>query len=163
MTVVSTLLVATSTAARAADAPATPTKKAVPAKKGKPAGGGAAKKAAPKTVKESISGPEVRNFREFCDQWMQKLRDRETYNTANIAWETRDGKVSGEYVAYATDCTCIAREDPGKDPIGKITYRETRYRREGATPTAALAAPGTIIEQTDVTEIFRFGKGRWQY
>ena len=75
----------------------------------------------------------------------------------------RDGKVSGEYVAYGTDCTCIAREDPGKDPIGKITYREVRYRREGATQTEALAASGTIIEQSDVTEIFRFGKGRWQY
>ena len=160
---VSTLLIATSPPARAADAPAAPATKAAPAKKGKAAGGGAAKKAARATVKETISGPEVRNFREFCDLWMQKLRDRETYNTAHIAWETRDGKVSGEYMSYGTDCTCIAREDPGKDPIGKITYREVRYRREGATPTEALAAPGTIVEQSDVTEIFRFGKGRWQY
>jgi hypothetical protein len=110
-----------------------------------------------------LSGPEVRNFQAFCDEWMQKLRDRETYNTAHIAWETHDGRVNGEYVGYGTERTCIAREEAGKDPIGKITYRETRYRREGATTAEALAVPGTILEQTDVTEIFRFGKGHWQY
>jgi hypothetical protein len=112
---------------------------------------------------EILNGPQVRNFQAFCDEWMQKLRDRETYNTAHIAWETHDGRVSGEYVGYGTENTCIAREEPGKDPIGKITYRETKYRREGATTAAALAVPGTILEQTDTTEIFRFGKGRWQY
>jgi hypothetical protein len=108
-------------------------------------------------------GQEIRGFRAFCDSWMQKLRDRETYNTAHIAWEKRAGSVVGEHVAYSRECTCTAREEPGKDPIGKITYRETRYRREGATPAEALAAPGTIVEHSDVTEIFRFAKGRWQY
>jgi len=112
---------------------------------------------------EGVSGPEVRNFQAFCDEWMQKLRDRETYNTSHITWDTHDGRVSGDYVGYDTKCTCIAREEPGKDPIGKITYRETRYRREGASESAALAAPATAVEQSDVTEIFRFGKGRWQY
>jgi hypothetical protein len=126
--------------------------------KGKPA---ASKKAG--GVTETISGPEVKGFRAFCDSWMQKLRDREVYNTAHIAWENREGLVVGEHVAYGQDCECIARQEPGKDPIGKITYRETRYRRQGATPADALAAPGTIIEHSDVTEIFRFGKGRWQY
>ncbi len=112
---------------------------------------------------ETVSGPQVRGFQEFCDGWMQKLRDRETYNTANIAWETRDGLVSGEYVAYETECECVAREEPGKDPIGKITYREKKFRRRGSTQAEALASPGTLIEQTDVTEIFRYAKGRWQY
>lgn len=123
--------------------------------------GAATAAAAPAT--ESVSGPQVRGFQEFCDGWMQKLRDRETYNTAHIAWENRDGAVSGEHVAYGTECTCIAREEPGKDPIGKITYREMRYQRQGANPTAALAAPGALVEQTDVTEIFRYAKGHWQY
>ncbi len=132
----------------------------------KGAKGGAAKAATgakTTTPAEAVSGPEVRNFQAFCDEWMQKLRDRETYNTSHIAWDTHDGSVSGEYVGYDTKCTCIAREAPGKDPIGKITYRETRYRRAGASESAALAAPATAVEQSDVTEIFRFGKGRWQY
>lgn len=127
----------------------------------------AAATAAPKTgmdaVKEIVEGEDVRGFREFCDSWMQKLRERDTFNVAHIAWKTDAGRVSGEYVGYGTDRTCSAREEPGKDPIGKIGYREIRYRREGATQAAAMAAAGTIVEQTDVTEIFRYAKGRWQY
>ena len=113
----------------------------------------------------AVSGPEVLDFRAFCDSWMQKLRDRETYNTEHIAWEDedQDGLVVGEHVTYGRDCGCVARQEPGKDPIGKITYREIRYRRRGATPAEALSAPGTILEQSDVTEIFRYAKGRWQY
>jgi hypothetical protein len=120
-------------------------------------------KAAVPAVIEALSGPEVRNFQAFCDEWMQKLRERERYNSSHIAWEAHAGRVSGEYVGYDTHCTCVAREEPGKDPIGKITYRETRYKREGTTETDALAEPSTVLEQSDVTEIFRYGKGRWQY
>lgn len=120
-----------------------------------PAGGDA--------VSASAGGAEVLGFRAFCDSWMQKLRERDAYNTGRIVWETRDGQVVGEHVAYGKDCTCTARAETGKDPIGKITYRETRYRRQGVTPAEALAAPGTILEHSDVTEIFRYAKGRWQY
>ena len=120
-------------------------------------------KAVVATVTQTASGPDVKGFRAFCDSWMQKLRERETYNTAHIAWETREGQVSGEYVGYETDCKCAAREQPGKDPVGTITYREKKWRRRGATQAEALASEGTLIEQTDVTEIFRYAKGRWQY
>ncbi len=112
---------------------------------------------------ETIEGEDVRDFRGFCDAWMAKLRDRNAYNEAHIAWDAKDGQVTGEYVGYGSDRTCSAREEPGQVPIGKITYREVRYRRQGATPAAAMAGAGTIVEQTDVTEIFRFAKGRWQY
>jgi hypothetical protein len=140
----------------AADAPA---KKAATAKKDVPAGGSAATAA----IKEVLQGEDVRDFRSFCDEWMGKLRTRDRDNVASIKWENRDGQVVGEHVGYGTERTCVAREAPGKDPIGKITYREIRYRREGKDPATALAATGTIVEQTDVTEIFRFAKGRWQY
>jgi hypothetical protein len=131
-----------------------------------------AKKAAPKkaaaakpvpTLKAMVEGEDVRDFRTFCDEWMGKLKDRTTYNTAHIPWTKGGAGVTGEYVSYGTERTCVAREEPGKDPIGKITYREIKYRKEGATEAAAMAGVGTIVEQTDVTEIFRYGKGRWQY
>jgi hypothetical protein len=107
--------------------------------------------------------PEIKGFRAFCDIWMQKLRDRETYNTSHIIWDRRDGQVTGEHVGYGSESRCEAHQESGKDPIGTITYREMRYRRQGATPAEALAAPGTIVEQSDVTEIFRYAKGAWQY
>jgi hypothetical protein len=143
----------------AAEAKAAPTKNPA-AKKA------TAKKPVPmkEAVKELVEGEDVREFRAFCDSWMQKLGERNTYNVAHITWEkSGDGGVVGEYISYGTDRTCIAREEPGKDPIGKITYREIKYRRQGAQQAAAMAAVPTIVEQTDVTEIFRYAKGRWLY
>lgn len=155
-------LVAASAVA-AADAPAAkkPAKAAAKKGGGKPA---ATKAVTPKeAVKAMVEGEDVRDFRAFCDTWMAKLQERNAYNTAHIAWSKGGAGVVGEYLSYGTDRTCIAREEPGKDPIGKITYREIKYRKEGATETAAMGAAGTIVEQTDVTEIFRYAKGRWQY
>jgi hypothetical protein len=153
--VAAVLGLATVAGAAAADEPVT---KAAAAKEAP-----GAENAGTAAIKEMLQGEDVRGFRSFCDEWMGKLRARDRDNVAQIKWESRDGQVVGEHVAYGTERTCVAREAPGKDPIGKITYREIRYRREGKDPTAALAATGTILEQTEVTEIFRFAKGRWQY
>jgi len=127
-----------------------------------PPAAGASAAAAP-AAGAPASGPEIKGFRAFCDSWMQKLRDRETYNTSHITWDRRDGQVTGEHVAYGSECRCEAHQEAGKDPIGTITYREVRYRRQGVTPAEALATPGAIVEQSDVTEIFRYAKGAWQY
>jgi len=94
---------------------------------------------------------------------MQKLQDRASFNRGRIKWENEGDVVVGEHVDYGQSRTCVTRTDPGKEPIGKITYREVRYQRRGATPDAALAAPGTVVERFDVTEIFRYADGRWQY
>ena len=152
--VVSAAVLCLTTASHAAEKPKGP-----PARKKPPAANAVPASA----LQAAIEGEDVRDFRSFCDSWMVKLRDRNAYNEAHIAWDGKDGQVTGEYVSYGTDRTCSAREEPGKDPIGKITYRETRYRRQGTTPAAAMAGAGTVVEQTDVTEIFRFAKGRWQY
>ncbi len=125
---------------------------------------GAGGAAVPAAAGSAAAGsPDVRGFRAFCDEWMGKLRERERYNIAHIKWEQSGQQVAGEYVGYSADCSCLAREESGKDPIGKIVYRELRYRREGGTSAEALAAPSAIVDQTEITEIFRFGKGRWQY
>ena len=143
----------------AADKPAA--KKAAPAKKPKAAATKPVE--AKEALKQMVEGEDVRDFRTFCDTWMKKLQDRNTYNDAHIAWTKGGAGVYGEYTSYGTDRTCVAREEPGKVPIGKITYREIKYRREGATEAAAQSATATIVEQFDVTEIFRYAKGAWQY
>jgi hypothetical protein len=163
-TALATLVVGgTLSSAGAADAKPAAAKPA--SKKSAPAKKASAKKALPATevLKQMVEGEDVRDFRTFCNTWMGKLKDRTTYNEAHIPWTKGGSGVVGEYVSYGTERTCIAREEPGKDPIGKITYREIKYRKEGATETAAMGSTGTIVEQTDVTEIFRYAKGRWQY
>jgi hypothetical protein len=150
--------------ARAADAGPEPAKKPSAAKKPPTKKPAAAKPVTPKeAVQQMVEGEDVRGFRGFCDEWMGKLRDRTTYNEAHIPWTKSAAGVAGEYVSYGHDRTCSARDEPGQVPIGKITYREIKYRKEGSTEAAATAATATIVEQTDVTEIFRYAKGRWQY
>ncbi len=150
--------IATSVALAAEAKPAA--KKSAPAKKKAPT---QKPVTAEEAVKQLVEGEHVRDFRTFCDEWMGKLRERTAYNVAHVAWAKGGPGVFGEYVSYGTDRTCVAKEEPGKVPIGKITYREVKYRKEGATEAAAVGSTGTIVEQTDVTEIFRFAKGRWQY
>ena len=108
-------------------------------------------------------GGNAHAFDAFCDVWMQKLQDRASFNRGRIKWKNEGDAVVGEHVDYGKSRTCETRSDPGKEPIGKIMYREVRYQRRGVTPDAALAAPGTVVERFDVTEIFRFADGRWQY
>jgi hypothetical protein len=109
------------------------------------------------------AGGTVLQFDAFCATWMQKLRDRASFNLGRIEWTPEGDAVVGEHVDYGTECACVTRQDPGREPIGKITYREVRFRRRGVTPEAALATPGTVVERFDVTEIFRHADGRWQY
>jgi hypothetical protein len=144
-------------AASAADpAPAT---KTAPAKKA------AAKKpvSAAEAVKETVEGEDVRDFRTFCDTWMQKLRDRNTYNSAHIPWTKGGPGVVGEYVSYNTERTCIAKRSPARIRSARSPTARSSTGRKGRPRRRRWPAAGTIVEQTDVTEIFRYGKGRWQY
>jgi len=123
----------------------------------------AAAAAVPLVAGDPAAGEDVREFHAFCAAWMAKLQERNVYNAAHIVWTKSGPGVVGDYIRYGSERTCTAREEPGKDPIGKITYREIKYRKEGPTESAAMEAADTILEQTEVTEIFRYAKGRWQY
>ena len=99
----------------------------------------------------------------FCTDWMGKLAARERDNLANIKWEKREAGVVGAYTGYSQDHTCNVKAGTGDVPIGKIIYVETRYEKSGATPTEAKASTPTPIEQVEVTEIFRYAKGKWEF
>jgi len=104
-------------------------------------------------------------FAEFCDGWIDKLRERERYNISKIKWETSpDGAVVGEYVGY--DTTTPGPQTVGNvdtTPIGKLVYMEFRLRRSGKSKEEALAHEPEIVERTEVTEIFRFDRSGWVY
>ena len=104
-------------------------------------------------------------FKAFCAEWMQKLATRERDNRAAIRWQTGPDGVHGDYVGYSQDHECELKN--GKDskavPIGKITYRELVYRQKGASVAEAKENTPRAIEATEVTEIFRYSKGKWVY
>jgi len=114
-----------------------------------------------KAVGEKAAGA----FAAFCDEWMKKLAVREHDNKAQIKWQTGDDGARGEYVGYSQEHTCQMREytDPTSVPVGTITYREYRYQKKGPSPADAANTEPSIIEATEVTEIFRFTAGKWVY
>jgi hypothetical protein len=106
-------------------------------------------------------------FADFCEDWVDKLRERERWNVSNIKWETSpDGAVVGEYVGYDTSNIGPQAQTVGnvdKTPIGKLVYLELRLRRTGSSKEEALGKEPEIVERTEVTEIFRFDRGHWIY
>ncbi len=107
--------------------------------------------------------PAKDSFPQFCEEWMQKLADRERRNRSLINWREERGEVWGTYVGYSTQHECIYKETQDSTPLGKITYLEVRYEKRGSTREEAERTPPRAIETTEVTEIFRYAKGKWQY
>jgi len=102
-------------------------------------------------------------FPQFCEEWMQKLAAREQRNVANIKWaEAADG-VSGEYIGYGQEHTCVTKTGTQSVPVGKITYREVRYEKHGGSVSDAEKNPPQAVETTEITEIFRYSAGKWIY
>lgn len=99
----------------------------------------------------------------FCIEWMGKLAARERDNLANIKWEKQADGVVGAYTGYSQDHICTLKAGTGEVPIGKIVYVETRYEKSGPNPTEAKASTANAIEQVEVTEIFRYTKGKWEF
>lgn len=109
----------------------------------------------PQTAKES--------FPAFCEEWMQKLAERERRNQSLIEWREEHGEVRGTYIGYSKQHECTYKEGKGSTPLGKITYLEVRYEKRGATRQEAEQSPPKPLETTEVTEIFRYAKGKWVY
>jgi hypothetical protein len=103
-------------------------------------------------------------FKSFCAEWMKKLEKRETDNRAAVRWKAGPNGVQGEYVGYSREHICRVKplKKPKAVPIGKIVYTEVRYRCAGPSTSAALKSPRPI-EATEVTEIFRYSRGKWVY
>lgn len=103
-------------------------------------------------------------FKTFIESWMEKLRARERHNIATIEWKPGSSGVVGEYVGYDTSSYQIAGiSNPDAAPIGRVVYMELKLRLSGASEVDALAQKPEIVEQTEVTELFRFDRGSWVY
>jgi hypothetical protein len=103
------------------------------------------------------------DLRAFCKKWMGFLEKRESDNRRGVKWQQKAPGVSGTFVGYSTDYDCIMKERSSNGtPVATIVYREYLYTAEGPTQSEALLKP-TVVEATEVTEIFRYTKGEWVY
>lgn len=100
----------------------------------------------------------------FCKKWMGFLETRERDNKRGVKWQPHPDGVKGQYVGYSTDYDCTMKERSSNGtPVATIVYREYLYETSGASQDVALTAKPTIVEATEVTEIFRYNKGQWVY
>lgn len=120
----------------------------------KPAAGGAS--AADQKIADQL--------KTFCRKWMGFLETRERDNKRAVKWQPKADGVSGQYVGYSQeyDCTLKERSSNGT-PVATIVYREFVYEQAGASREAAQSATPTVVDATEVTEIFRYTKGEWVY
>ena len=92
------------------------------------------------------------------------LEQREADNRRKVKWQPGGTGVTGTLVRYSKDYDCIMKEkSTNGTPIATIVYREYIYSAAGPSKDEALAAQPTVVDATEVTEIFRYTKGEWVY
>lgn len=123
----------------------------------KKASNGTANAAAPASREEAEAALTV-----FCSEWMHKLEVRERDNVAHIKWDSTSGGVQGIYVGYSHEHTCKLTDD-SQVPVAKIGYREVTYAKRGSSIAEAQTSTPQPIEVNEVTEIFSYNKGKWDF
>jgi hypothetical protein len=119
--------------------------------KGKAAGG---------TSDEQIA----EQLKAFCQKWMGFLETRERDNKKGIKWEKKPAGISGHYVGYSKEYDCVMKERSSNGtPVATIEYKEYIYEKSGASQGEAEQKEPSVVEATEVTEIFRYNKGQWVY
>ena len=137
------------------------------AQTGTPQAGAAAGAAANgKVISTAGADPKVvERLDNFCKKWMGFLVVRETNNKAKVAWSPAGTGVEGQYVGYGTEYSCTLKHngDPKTVPVAILKYREYLYRRRGTSGKEAMLTAPDVLEVTEVTEIFRYMKGKWVF
>jgi len=106
------------------------------------------------------------SFDAFTIDWMKKLSNTEEFH------RTQDMKVSqspegfaAEYVGYFPHRYIIVKKTDSKETpfVGILTYFEKTLRCIGKTKEEAIKGPFQPSDSQQVSEIFRFTKGKWVY
>jgi hypothetical protein len=106
------------------------------------------------------------SFDAFTVEWMDKLQRTEKFQrTERIkVIESTEG-FSAEYVGYLPHRYIIVRKTSSKDTpyVGILTYYQQTMRCIGKTREEAVRGPFQQTGTSQVSEIFRFTKGKWHY
>jgi hypothetical protein len=104
------------------------------------------------------------DFPAFCRSWMQMVSARESDNRRAIQWRRDPSGFEGEYIGYGEAQRCeVKTATPTGVPVGRVVYREFRYRKSGPSVDAAAQSAPVVVDVTEITEIFRYAGGKWVY
>jgi hypothetical protein len=105
-------------------------------------------------------------FERFCQTWMLKLAEREEHNRSKVGAPGANGEVTLDYTGYDRNpvrCEAKATGVPSNPYVGKLVYKEFRYRITGPSMKRALTSKPQLLGATQVMEIFRFDGSNWVY
>ncbi|MGH7785869.1 MAG: hypothetical protein ACRERC_03325, partial [Candidatus Binatia bacterium] len=136
-----------------------------PAEAKPPAAKPADAKAAAKAAAASAADEKIHSqLKAFCIKWMGFLEKRESDNRKAAKFAPRAEGVGAQYIGYSKEYDCIMKDRSSNGtPVATIVYRELVYEQVGASQAEAQQSTPTVVDMTEVTEIFRHAKGDWVY
>jgi hypothetical protein len=120
----------------------------------------------PALAEEGVPPAILTSFESFSKDWMARLEQVNQQNNRSLKPESAtDGRVVGRYICYGPDCMREVRgtESKATPYVGIIRYAQKVLEKEGDTPQKMRDHPGVPTNEIQVTEIFRYTKGRWVY
>jgi hypothetical protein len=106
------------------------------------------------------------SFEGFSKNWMARLEQINQQNLQGVKPEAAaNNRVVGRYICYGPDCIREVRGTDSKATpyVGILRYPQKVMEKEGDTLQKMKEHPGTQASEIQVTEIFRYTKGRWVY
>lgn len=106
------------------------------------------------------------SFDTFTLEWMDKLRRTEEFQrTQQIKIRESTEGFLAEYTGYLPHRYIIVKKTSSKDTpyVGILTYYQQTLRCTGKTREEAIRGPFQQTGTSQVSEIFRFTKGKWHY
>jgi hypothetical protein len=104
-------------------------------------------------------------FDAFTIEWMKKLAETETFRRSQAKVVQAPEGFSAEYTGYLPHRYIHVKKTEATDTpyVGILTYYEKKLRCTAKTKDEALKGPFDQVETSQVSEIFRFTKGKWVY
>ena len=108
------------------------------------------------------------SFKAFQEYWIKTLSTRGTYGPKHVSVE-KDKSGRGMYVASYRELgkplSSKIKETGQKNcpDVGVFSYEEKVYSSRGNSAQEASKGPFEYEKTVKITEIFRYGKGKWIY
>jgi len=103
-----------------------------------------------------------KSFKDFCEKWISIIKKNKPNNV--FCSEDKGIYVAEYSVQGDTHDATIKKTDNKKTPyIGILKYREKVFRNKAATCKKAIAGPFATAVDRNVTELFVFQRGKWQW
>jgi hypothetical protein len=106
------------------------------------------------------------SFETFTVEWMMKLAQTEEFQrTQRMQVSQASEGFTAEYIGYIPHRYIVVKKTKSKDTpfVGILTYYEKILRCAGKTKEEAVKGPFNQADVRQVSEIFRFTKGKWVY